>query len=154
MVSFDHLKSRDVADRSLWLAVPQVTDNARVKVRPATDVNPGYQNGLLKMSAGRLRQTAARGAVKKYDVEQSREDDRVLYAQYVIDDWDGIEDSAGKPVPFSRENCAEFLQQLPAWIFDRMRLFCMVPDNFLAPHEVRIDTEALVGNSESGSTGS
>lgn len=154
MVSFEHLKTREVAGRTVWLSVPQVTDNARLLLRPATDVNAAYQNGLLRLSGSRLRKTAARGAVKQLDVDQSREDDRQLYPKFVIVDWDGIEDADGKLVPFSREVAAEFFAVLPAWIFDRIRLFAMVPENFLGSDEPTVDQEALSGNSGSGSSGS
>jgi len=151
MVSFDHLKTREVAGKSLWLAVPQVTDSARLKLRPAADVNVGYRNGLLKMAASRLRRTAARGNMASFDVEQSREDDRVLYPEYVIEDWEGIEDAEGNLVPFSRENAAEFFAKLPDWIFDRIRVYAMVPENFL---DRLPDVKGLVGNSSRGSSGS
>jgi len=153
MVSFEHLKAREIAGKSVWLSVPQVTDAARLKLLPATDANPGYQNGLLRMAGSRLRKTAARGA-KSIDVEQSREDDRLLYARHVVVGWEGIEDAEGQPVPFSREVAEEFFAVLPAWIFDRIRIFAMVPENFLNADEPVVDTRALAGNSGSGSSGS
>lgn len=153
MANFDHLKARDIAGRTVWLSVPQVTDNARLKLRPATDVNQAYQNGLLRLSASRLRKTASRG-LKQLDIEQSREDDRKLYAQFVVDDWEGIEDADGNSVPFSREEAEAFFAMLPAWIFDRIRIFAMTPENFLPSGEQPIDVQALSGNSGSGSAGS
>lgn len=154
MGKFDHLKTREIADRTIWLAVPQVTEGARLLLRPATDANLAYQNGLLKVAAGRVRRIASARAAQKYDADQSREDDRQLYAEFIIADWEGIEDSEGNLVPFSREEAAEFLQQLPAWIFDRIRIFAMVAENFLPPQAIRPNKEELVGNFESGSSGS
>lgn len=154
MGRFDHLKDRDIANKTAWLALPQVTDNARLLLRPATDANPGYQNGLLRFAASRLRRTASSRMAAKVDIDESREDDRKLYPEFVIAGWEGIEDSDGNLVPFSREAAAEFCEQLPAWLFDRVRLYAMVPENFLPPNWPKPDKEALVGNSGSGSSGS
>lgn len=38
---------------------------------------------------------------------------RHVYAETVIKDWRGIKDDKGKPVPYSVENCIEFLKAFP-----------------------------------------
>ena len=153
MGKFDHLKSREISDRTVWFHVPQVSERALLLLRPATDANHAYRNGMLRLSASRVRDIAASKKLTHHDVEQSRLDDRKLYPEFVVADWSGIYDVDGVEVPFSREAATEFFEQLPSWIFDRIRVFAMVPENFL-PVDVRpIDKEGLLGNSESGSSG-
>lgn len=152
MVSFKYLKTRDVAGQTKWLAVPQITDRAMFKLLPAGDMNPAYQNGLMRLGAARIRTVAATRQIQRPDADQARDDDRELYADFVVQDWEGILDDEGNEVPFSRENAKEFFALLPAWIFDRIRIFCMMPENFLQPNALAIKEK--VGNSVSGSSGS
>lgn len=157
MARFDHLKTREIAGKTAWLSLPVVTSAARLQLRPATDANPAYHNGNLKMAVVRHRGSATRG-VDKYDIAASRDDDRVLYAQFVLTGWEGIEDCDGNVVPFSVEAATEFLEQLPDWIFDRVRLFAIQPENFvdhlaIAKASAK-QVEQLAGNSQTGSAGS
>lgn len=152
MAKFDHLKSREIAGKSVWLQIPQVSEGACLQVFPATDVNKAYQNAMLKRATNRIRGVAGRG-VAQVNAEQSRQDDRELYPLHVITGWAGIFDVDGNVVEFSPQEAMEFCAQLPAWIFDRIRLFCMVAENFLGGTQA-IDTKDLAGNSGGDSSGS
>ena len=46
---------------------------------------------------------------------KNREQDRDLFPKFVIVGWDGVLDSDGEPVEFTKENCADLLAALPDW---------------------------------------
>lgn len=155
MAKFDHLKSREIAGKTAWLHVPQVSPLASLQLRPAIgEANPGYRNEMLKRATSRMRATASKRSVSTAEADQSRADDRALYPTHVVVDWTGIEDSEGNPVQFSVAEAQEFFEVLPQWIFDRIRLFCMMPENFLLEGQEPPDAKGLAGNSESDSSGS
>lgn len=111
--------------------MPWVTHDAYLVVRTATSDNEKYNEGSIRMSSKRMTRQAATGTITSADAEQDRQEDRVLYPKYVIVGWGGIEDKKGDAVPYSPQNCKAFIAILPAWIFDRLRLFCMKPERFL-----------------------
>ena len=152
---FNHLKKLDVRDRTAWMDLPEVASNAQLHLRPIGEFNNDYVNALLKMSARRIRHAAKIDdlEITREENEQSRRDDKKLYPAYVIFEWEGIPDEDGKLVDYSEDNCLEFCEQLPNWIFDRVRAFASTPEKFLGREAVP-DSQELVKNSESGSAGS
>ena len=64
-------------------------------------------------------------------VRENRDQDRVLFAKYVVKGWKRIIDSEGNEVEFNEKNCFDFLTCLPDWIFDQVRNFAATPDNFI-----------------------
>lgn len=56
--------------------------------------------------------------------------DKDLFSKYVITGWENVVDGEGKAVKFSQKSCANFLEKLPDWIFDRLRTFCGNVNNF------------------------
>lgn len=150
---FDHLKTREIAGKTVWLQIPYVGEGSCLQLRSATDSNKPYQNAMLKKAANRGRGVSG-AAGRRLEVEQSRLDDRELYPVHVVSDWMGIVDDQGNTVPFSIEAATEFFKQIPSWILDRIRLFCMQPENFLTEQGPLPDHEELSGNSQSDSSGS
>jgi hypothetical protein len=98
-------------------------------VRPADETNKEYLTASLKNSRERARM-AQRTGVTPGLIEANRNRDRVNYAAHVVTDWRSVTDDAGKDVPFTKDNCREFLEALPDWIFDEVREFCQAPSNF------------------------
>jgi hypothetical protein len=88
-------------------------------------------------------------------VTENRNEDRELFPIHVIAGWEGIEDCQGNEVPFNRDNVKEFVEALPDWIFDQIRLHASMPERFLAEdEELSPDPVELAKNSESVSSGS
>jgi hypothetical protein len=152
---FDHLKKLDVRGCTAWMDLPEVSRDARLHMKPIGEFNEGYVNAMLKMSARRMRH-----AVKVDDLDLSKEEniqmraeDRELYPLYVIIDWEGVLDDNGEPVECTEDARREFCEQLPNWIFDRVRTFAATPEKFLGKEAVPNAGE-LAKNSEGGSSGS
>ena len=148
---FKHLQKLDVSQATSWFAIPEIAPKARMCLRPATQANAPYFNALLRMTAARARKS--KGAPTVEDLNLNRDEDRVLFPRHVITGWEGVEDEAGKPVPFSRENAAELCAMLPEWLFDRVRAHANSPEMFLDQGEVVPDVEELSKNS-AGDSGS
>jgi hypothetical protein len=142
--NFDNL---EIESRTEWLPLPEVTPKAKLLVRPATEENPGYYNGFLRALSGKGQRLARAKKLTKEDSEQVREADRKLFPRYVIVNWEGILDTDGNKVPFSRDHVTEFCAKLPGWIFDQVRNFASTPENFLPEDEEPTpDAEEISGN--------
>lgn len=108
-------------------------------VAPAHQMNEGYLNDVLR-KAREAQEASGRKAPPKLSVSQQivkaaehREDERALYAKHVIKGWRNVFDDEGKEPAFSEAECLTFLQQvLDDEMFDRLRAFCVNPDNFRA----------------------
>lgn len=130
MADFSNLKRLDVNRSSVArFQLDMLDGDFWVEGRPANEMNPAYFTDLMKRNAD----IARRLKNKNLSVEllnKMREDDRVLYAKHVLTGWN-VEDSARQPVKFSAEEVASFLKQLPDWIFDDMRNFFRLHENFV-----------------------
>jgi|TARA_Y100000310_G_scaffold160698_2_gene160516 hypothetical protein len=115
----------------------ELADEPVLVVTPAAETNrPYYQTMLRRMGKQQGRKISA--AI----VRENRDDDRELYAKYIVVGWRGVMNKAQKEVPFSRENCADFLKALPNHIFDGLRTHCGELLNFLEDEE-GIDPDEL-----------
>lgn len=144
---FEHLKALEVKGKTASFPLSMLQGCPKLIVRPATESNKPYFNEVLRRSAKTLRK-AANGdiSVDTDTLDKNRQDDRRLFPKHVIVGWEGIKDSQGKEVPFSQENCVEFLQALPDWIFDDIGIFCRKNSNFVdEPVEID-DAEDLAKN--------
>lgn len=140
---FSHLKSLDISTgHTVEFTLHQIEIDGRnpvLVVAPATSANKPYYNALLK-SVGKSAQQVRSGAVKASAIDEKREEDRALYAKWVVKDWRDITDAKSKELKFSAKVCAEFLDALPDWIFDEVRAFANNPVNFT--DVVDLDTTA------------
>lgn len=140
MVDFSHLKAFEVEAKTARYSMDNISINGVspvLIVSPATDANKPYFNSLLKKSA-----KAKRGALKASTVTDNRNQDKALYAEYIIKGWEGLLDAEGVEAPFTVESAKSFLQSLPNWLFDDMRIFCSDPSNFAE----QLDVEVLAKN--------
>jgi hypothetical protein len=137
----------DVSQKTARFDMPQVAPGAYLILRPASDANPQYQAGMLRMSGKRNRKIATSGEISDADAAKDRDDDRSLYARFVIVGWGGITTKDGEDVEFTPASCKQFLKQLPNWLFDRVRLFAMRPERFLDEDEAEEPSAVeLAGN--------
>ena len=139
---FEHLKKLDVSNATAWFDIPEAGPDARLAVKPANEANPHYYNALIRI-VGKGRRPAKQVTVE--DLDRHRENDRKLYARYVIVGWEKLRNDDGE-IPFSREHAEELCDFLPDWIFDRLRNFASQPENFLPEDEELPDPEEIAGN--------
>jgi len=147
MTDFSHLRLYDVAsDDTAELELCQLEGSPVLVVAPATDTNRGYFNALLKRNKTYARRLKAGGVTPEL-LSKNRNEDRVLYARFVLKGWKGVVDSAGASVDFNVENATAFLKALPDWIFDDVRSFAAEPSSFVADGDpTPDDIEEAAGN--------
>lgn len=145
MVNFSNLRKLDVTSEAVarWTMV-DVEGQPFLNVRPAGEVNKPFFSEMVRRTKQAAKAVNA-GSIGSELLAQNRDADRMLYAKHVIVGWGNVVDAEGKAVQFSEANCAEFLQQLPDWLFDRLRQFCTSIENFVDTPQ--IDTQAASGNS-------
>lgn len=112
--------------------------------RPCGQINKAYFNALMRSSAKRALQPVSRQNLAA--TEEHRKVDRVLYAKFVITGWEDVVDASMDSVPFTEENCTDFLRSLPAHIFDEIRAFFLDLGNF-TEEAVSIEEAIEKGNS-------
>ncbi len=132
----------DISKATARFDMPWVSPGAFVIVKPATSENTKYNVASLRMGGKRQRQIVATGSLSNAEAEEDRNEDRVLYPKYVAVGWGGVcKKGTDVQVPFTLPNSRAFFAKLPNWIFDRMRIFCMKPEQFLAAEDVDDLTE-------------
>lgn len=144
MSKFSHIKTHRVkADVTAEYTLYQISVNGvspTLIVKPATELNKPYFNALLKRSA-RTARRAASGKIDAATIAQNRAEDRQLYPQHVVTGWTDVIGDDGKEVPFSKEDCADFLAAVDDWVFDDLRNFCGTPTNFTSDDEIEVSAE-------------
>lgn len=108
---------------------------AVLRVAPANELNTPLLNEVLrrgkaKEGGGRKVSATPSTAQLLSLANESREEDRELYAKFVVKGWANVFDDTGKESPFTEGNCHDFLRCLPDDIFDDLRRFCQSPDSF------------------------
>ncbi|KFH18436.1 hypothetical protein ELZ19_06675 [Brucella abortus] len=147
MSNFSHLKSLDVqGTATAEMQLHALEGEPTLTLAPALESNKPFFNASLKASRKNMR-AIRNGNVTGGLLEETRDEDRRLYAQHIVRGWKGVRNSAGKDVPFSRELCAEFLEALPNWLFDEIREFAGTPANFIGDGGT-VDTETVAKNSK------
>jgi len=149
---FEHLKNFK-PDGTAWLEMPELGERAEIQLKPATEQNRSYYNGMLKASGKRAR-SMVKGRISTEDVEKNRREDRKLYPKHVIVGWKNFEteESRGKTwedkefIEFTPELAAELCEKLPPHLFDRIRNFAATPEEFYPEDEVAPDPQELAGN--------
>lgn len=147
-MTFDFSKA-EIDHAMAWFDLPpDVAPGARICCKPATEANPAYYNAMLKRAGRRVRNMIRSDRISLEDAALNREDDRSLYPRYVITNWDGLNDTDGKPVPFSRDHCVELCEKLPNWVFDQLRNFAATPERFITveDEEEAPEPQELAGN--------
>lgn len=144
MADFSHLKDLDVStERVARFTLHQIAVNGKTPtllVAPATEANSAYFNALLKRANKSARAVRA-GNINTGMIAENREEDRELYPRHVVKGWeDMVDGKTGEDVKFDRDECVNFLANLPDWLFDDIRNFCGNPANFV--ETVDIETQA------------
>ena len=146
MSKFGHLKKERVTkDRTAEYALSRTYagETPVLTVRPIGQaLNPGYTNAFIRMRGGMRRVQAMQQrqlAAKDFSKigNESRESDRKLFPEHVIVGWTGVVGETGEDIPFTKEDCRDFLESIDDYVFDELRGFCLDPANFvdLVPDE-------------------
>ena len=132
MSKFGYLKAADVsADQTQEFPIDEIRVNEKTPVlivRTALSGNKAYRNEVLKDAARISR--GGRVRVSGRMVEDNRARDQELYAKHIICGWRDVVDGEGNPVEYTAENGREFLEAIPDFVFDALRLFCNDPASF------------------------
>ncbi len=141
-INFSNFEKLDV-DSSMITKFPldMIRGDVVLMLAPATEANKPYYNALLKKSRKKMGAIAS----KKVDadtVKGNRDEDRDLYAKYVLVGWENVSDSNGVAVTFDKKVAKQFLDSLPNWIFDKVRAHASDPLSILDT----IDAEEVSGN--------
>lgn len=115
-------------------------------VTMANDLNPDFLNEVLKATPGdakgrTLNPATATAAQKMVMIRSALEEDKKLFAKHVIKGWENVFDDTGREMPFSPEECLNFLNFLPEHIFKELRIYCQIADNFIG-----VDAAVLAKN--------
>lgn len=113
----------------------QVQGEPALIVAPAAENNRGYFNAILKRSKKSIRRLRS-GNISESMIRESRDEDRELYAQHILQGWEGVVDSVGAPAEFNADNALAFLRSMPNWMFDELRSFCGSAESFLEAQEM------------------
>jgi hypothetical protein len=136
MANFSHLQSLEQRDEAVPYTLEQLPGAPTIWFLPGTDANKPFMNESLRRASLRARTSRRSRRVTLDTVQASRDEDREIIAKYCAKRWERIVDSGGQEVEFSAENCLEFFQALPDWLFDDVRGFVTDPGNFIEEEEV------------------
>lgn len=143
MADFGQLRALEVtADRTVEFTLYRVQGAPTLVLASATETNVPLFNAALK-HAGQAANRAKVGDKSIGTIKEGRAQDRKLFARFVVKGWRGVVDVNGDEVPFSRDDCLDFLKALPYDIFDDVREFARDLSNFV---DELPDTEAVAGN--------
>lgn len=132
MTDFSHLKLLEQkGDELVPYKMEQIAGSPTIWFLPGTDANKPFANESLRRANARARTNRRSRRVTQETISTARDEDRELLAKYCARRWD-VKDAAGANVEFSVENCLEFFQALPDWLFDDIRGFVTDPGNFIA----------------------
>lgn len=150
---FSHLQKLEVSRHTTAeYEFIDLRGNPTLTVVPATEANQGYFGTLLKRNKTYARRLRSQGMTREL-LQKNRNEDRELYAKFVVKGWRGIRDADGADVPFSPEACREFFNKLPDHMFDDVRAFCAEPSSFIEIIDDE-EVEELGEASADGSAGS
>ena len=131
---------------------------------PATTANKRYNAARLKTINKRTKGGRAAGRISPSSIEAARAEDADMISKFCATGWGvpPVDATTGQPVPFSPDNCREFLLAIPYWMMDEFRAWVSEPLNFTDDDCDEADQpgespacspSASDGNSDSSATG-
>jgi hypothetical protein len=111
----------------------------------AGESNKPFHNAVLK----RMKIRGRRGAmnISARAAKEARDEDKELYPSLVFTGWRNVQTQSGEDVPFSVAAASAFVERMPTWLFDRIRVFFSDPSTFLDENEPDDgDIEVTAGN--------
>lgn len=130
MANFEHLSKLQLSENTtVDYPLNSLKGCPTLKLAPATADNKPFFNEVLRLA--RTNKNPKAKSLNNELIQEGRDKDKDLFAKHVIKGWEGVKDSDGKDVPFTAVNAKAFLDALPDWIFDGVRSFAGVPENFV-----------------------
>lgn len=156
MSKFANLNKLTVtADSRFKLPLPQIIQAGGcpvLELAPAMECNKPYYNALLKQTVKNTKRNNVDQiqGIQTNILKHQRKDDKELYAEYVITGWERMPGVDGF-VEFSKENAAEFLDEIDTWLFDIVRAGATSVSNFIEQGDIDFvfdddDQEEMVKN--------
>lgn len=145
---FGHLKELQVVpDAITKFPFPLIEGCPSLQVRHAGDSNSEFFNAVLKRNKHDERMLVEGETVDADHITRVRLADIELFIDMIVVGWGSVFDSKGKAVKFTKDNCRDFLTQLPVDMFNNLRAFCLNVNNFRARNTMSAEElEALQGN--------
>jgi hypothetical protein len=131
---FSHLAKLEQRTNEVPYKFEQIAGAPTIWSKPATDANKPFLNESLRRSNLRARANRRSKRVTQDTLTASRQEDREILSKFCATRWD-VTDAKGDAVEFSQENCLEFFEALPDWLFDDYRTFLTDPGNFVGFEE-------------------
>jgi hypothetical protein len=133
MADFKHLASLRVQDNAtVEYTFYRIGGDPTLSVQHAGRSNVAFFNAALRQTKiARRKAKSRKGAgITAASIEQARQEDIQMFAEFIVTGWSGVLDSKGKEVPYSQEVCIQFLNAIPPDMFDELREFCLDIENF------------------------
>ena len=111
MADFSQIKRQGVIMPTARHTFYEIEGEPWVEVKPATERNKPFFNSLLKRQR-RGRRIVRGGALTVDVIKRARDDDRDLYAKYIVTGWGNVVDVEGTAVDLSPDNCLDFLHAI------------------------------------------
>ncbi len=142
MVDFSHLASLEIPNEAKPYSMDIRGEDAILHLLPAAEANKPYWNAVLRYSDSKLKGGKKKTSIDAATLEKNRKIDKQLIANYCLVGWEGIKDTSGDDVPFTKENGLEFLMALPGRLFDPIKTWAADADNYLATPAIIDEVEA------------
>ena len=143
MADFSQIKRQEAFMPTARHIFYEIEGEPWLEVKPATEWNKPFFNALLKRQR-RGRRILRAGTLTVDMIKRTRDEDRDLYAKYIVTGWGGVVDVDSKPVDLSPANCQDFLYAISDESFDLLRDFAGDPQTFV--EDAVIDTEETAKN--------
>lgn len=141
------LDELEVAGKVRRLEMPMVSPDAYLLLVSTHD-NPQYEEMLIRQSA---LESLKVGEDDEDPVEKDARElafERERYARTIVKGWGGIRQrGSNAQVPFTLEASLAFFQQIPKYLFNRVRAFCLNTKTFNGSgSEAELDPRGLAKN--------
>ncbi len=156
MVDFSYLASLEIPNEAKPYSMDIQGEDAILHLLPAAESNKPYWNAVLRYNNDKLKGGKKSNKVDAASVAKNRKIDQQLIAGHCLVGWEGIKETNGTDVPFTKENGLEFLSSLPGHMFDPIKNWAADKENYLATatnddDDIDLDAEAAdpieLGNS-------
>ena len=157
MNDFSHLSGLDVSEKTTKFAVPEISPDAVLELKPANNSNKEYFNAYMTLTAERAEKNMSRStsrSINPTELDADRELDKDLFPKYVIVGWTGVTKKDWSPIEWSVKKAVELVDMISApgiaWVFDKIRIRAKSEEAFVDWTQLAPSTEELVKNSVSG----
>lgn len=115
----------------------------KIWFKPAIEENTAYADGSLLLAQKNGRDANRKGKTNiRKEMQRARREDMALFSKYCAEKWEGVRDTNGGDVDFTKNNCFTFLTKIPTRYQDALRAWIRQSRNFLPEQVAQDDNEA------------